>query len=288
MADIKISQLGAAIAVGDTDLVPIVSGGNTLKATAAQVKEHSIGNTNISSIGDGSVTGAINALNTDKQPKTLATPLTIGGVSKTTVEDALSGLVSENQTLANDKVNTSDIANNLTTTTSGKVLDARQGKALNDKETQTRTIICSITNDGNTNTQGYTLSSGVQFYHNGELCEAIDDITAGSALVLNSNYKLALSITDQVRQVTQSVIGSERLFSKNTVLTAPDDGYFIVSVGVGISAQISLMYGTDTPVAVQTVEGTSGTVYGCIYVRKGMRVYVYSADSITIAFRPLI
>ena len=36
MADIKISQLGAAIAVGDTDLVPIVSGGNTLKATAAQ------------------------------------------------------------------------------------------------------------------------------------------------------------------------------------------------------------------------------------------------------------
>lgn len=101
MADIKISQLGAAIAVGDTDLVPIVSGGNTLKATAAQVKEHSIGNTNISSMGDGSVTGAISALNTDKQPKTLATPLTIGGVSKTTVEDALGGLVSENQTLTN-------------------------------------------------------------------------------------------------------------------------------------------------------------------------------------------
>lgn len=31
-----------------------------------------------------------------------------------------------------NKVNTSDIANNLTTTTAGKVLDARQGKALND------------------------------------------------------------------------------------------------------------------------------------------------------------
>ncbi len=30
------------------------------------------------------------------------------------------------------KVNTSDIANNLTTTTSGKVLDARQGKVLAD------------------------------------------------------------------------------------------------------------------------------------------------------------
>lgn len=30
------------------------------------------------------------------------------------------------------KINTSDIANNLTTTTAGKVLDARQGKALAD------------------------------------------------------------------------------------------------------------------------------------------------------------
>lgn len=125
MADIKISQLGAAIAVGDTDLMPIVSGGNTLKATAAQVKEHSIGNTNISSIGDGSVTGAISELNTDKQPKTLATPLTIGGVSKTTVEDALGGLVSENQTLTNNKLDKSGgtlTGNlNITKTTSGAV-----------------------------------------------------------------------------------------------------------------------------------------------------------------------
>lgn len=36
------------------------------------------------------------------------------------------------QTNLNGKINTSNIANNLTTTTSGKVLDARQGKALAD------------------------------------------------------------------------------------------------------------------------------------------------------------
>lgn len=36
------------------------------------------------------------------------------------------------QTNLNSKINTSDIANNLTTTSSGKVLDARQGKALAD------------------------------------------------------------------------------------------------------------------------------------------------------------
>ena len=43
---------------------------------------------------------------------------------------------SANQTLTNTvngKVSTSNIANNLTTTASGKVLDARQGKVLNDK-----------------------------------------------------------------------------------------------------------------------------------------------------------
>ena len=39
---------------------------------------------------------------------------------------------SDIQTLTNNKVNTSDIANNLTTTASGKVLDARQGKVIAD------------------------------------------------------------------------------------------------------------------------------------------------------------
>ena len=38
----------------------------------------------------------------------------------------------ETDALLNGKINTSDIANNLTTTSSGKVLDARQGKALAD------------------------------------------------------------------------------------------------------------------------------------------------------------
>lgn len=36
------------------------------------------------------------------------------------------------QSTLNSKMNTSDIVNNLTTTASGKVLDARQGKALKD------------------------------------------------------------------------------------------------------------------------------------------------------------
>ena len=108
MADIKISQLGSAITVDDSDIVPVVSGGNTLKATAAQLKEHAIGNTSISGIGNGSVTGAISALNTDKQPKTLATAITVDGTEQTTVEGALGAintdLGSTKQALTNEKV----------------------------------------------------------------------------------------------------------------------------------------------------------------------------------------
>lgn len=191
MADIKISQLGAAIAVGDTDLVPIVSGGNTLKATAAQVKEHSIGNTNISSIGDGSVTGAINALNTDKQPKTLDTPLTIGGVSKTTVEAALDGLVSENQTLANDKLDKTAVASVIETIgntplKSGGYVSGETFLASDGNEYKAKTTISSST----------TLNSG-----SGGNCE---QITINSQLDM-----LNKSLSDVTEVSSTSVTGTD-------------------------------------------------------------------------------
>ena len=100
MTDIKISQLGAAIAVNDSDLLPIVSNGSTLKAPASLVKGYAVGDTDLTGIGDGTPTGAISALNTAKQPKNLDTPLTIGGAQKTTVEAALGGLNSESQSLS--------------------------------------------------------------------------------------------------------------------------------------------------------------------------------------------
>lgn len=55
----------------------------------------------------------------------------INGKANTTHTHEISE-VNNLQTNLNAKVNTSDIANNLTTTASGKVLDARQGKALKD------------------------------------------------------------------------------------------------------------------------------------------------------------
>lgn len=57
------------------------------------------------------------------------------GLSATKVQGAIDEVSSQMQTLEQSiaaKLGTSDIANNLTTTTAGKVLDATQGKALND------------------------------------------------------------------------------------------------------------------------------------------------------------
>lgn len=62
MADIKISQLGEALAVTDNDVLPMTASGVTNKVKASTMKDYMIGNTNISGLGDGTPTGAIDAL----------------------------------------------------------------------------------------------------------------------------------------------------------------------------------------------------------------------------------
>lgn len=156
MADIKISQLGSAIAVDDSDIVPVVSGGNTLKATAAQLKEHAIGNTSISGIGNGSVTGAISALNSDKQPKTLATPITVDGTPQTTVEGALG--------------------------------------AINTDLGSTKQALTTVTRTGTSNS-GTKIDKGTVFNLNGVLVQAIADIGNTANFISGTNYK-ALSSGD--------------------------------------------------------------------------------------------
>ena len=62
MADVKISELGSAATIADSDYLVVDTGAATLKATAALAKEYMIGDTNISGLGDGTVTGAISEL----------------------------------------------------------------------------------------------------------------------------------------------------------------------------------------------------------------------------------
>lgn len=70
MADIKYSQLGAAVSIADSDILPMVNMSanpiETNKTTAAKVKEYVIGNTDISGIGNGTPTGAISSLKSGK------------------------------------------------------------------------------------------------------------------------------------------------------------------------------------------------------------------------------
>lgn len=86
---------------------------------------------------------------------------TTSGLQGSNVQDAIDEVSSQMQTLETalgNKVNTSDIADNLTTTTAGKVLDARQGLALGNKHKVTRkTVDTSSWTADTTSQSGSTL-----------------------------------------------------------------------------------------------------------------------------------
>lgn len=61
MADIKISQLGAAASISDSQVIPIVDSGSTVKGTMAQVKDYAAGGlANLDTTDKSSPVGAIN------------------------------------------------------------------------------------------------------------------------------------------------------------------------------------------------------------------------------------
>jgi hypothetical protein len=84
-------------------------------------------------------------------------------------------------------VHTVDIANDLTTQTAGKVLDARQGYALNTSlaNKADQTDLASIHLTG-TNTTGSTIAEGTYFYNNGTLRRATGSIN-NNASITNQN-----------------------------------------------------------------------------------------------------
>lgn len=86
-----------------------------------------------------------------KQPKTLDTPITIGGTSQTTVETSLS--------------------------------------ALNNVKAE-RKDITDIIATGSTNNTGSTITNGSLFYLNGELCKAKADIAINATFTLNTNFEV--------------------------------------------------------------------------------------------------
>lgn len=82
------------------------------------------------------------------------------------------------------KVNKSDVVNNVTTTAAGKVLDARQGKALQDGKAD-NSVIAPVEN-GTTASRAYT--AGAHFIKDGAFCTAKTAIAQGETFTLNTNY----------------------------------------------------------------------------------------------------
>ena len=123
--------------IGSTSGKAIITGtGGVLEASSLKTinNESIIGSGNIHISGDGSadiVTEWESTLSDEKVPSEKLVKNTLDTKASSTHSHSISD-VTNLQTSLDAKINTSDIANNLTTTASGKVLDARQGKALKD------------------------------------------------------------------------------------------------------------------------------------------------------------
>ena len=123
MADIKISELGAASAVNATDLFPMTSSGVTVKATAQQIKNYiGVGNlADLDTTDKSSAVAAINEVNT-KVTKTEVLIINVSSfsslpktVSNTNIE---SDMVVVNSVLSNPSAQIGDWS---VTTSSGSL-----------------------------------------------------------------------------------------------------------------------------------------------------------------------
>lgn len=203
MADIKISQLGAAAAVVDADVIPATANGVTVKVPASVLKEYAIGGTDISSIGDGTPTGAISALKSVKIEKTDIAPIETSVTSKAyAVGDQLyyNGMlysviaaIAQGETLVVDtNIELSDKV-----TEQIKALNGEVG-TLNSALTNVESDIAPI-EDGTNYSTSYT--KGAQFIRGGLLYE-VTASSVNSSTAINTasggNATLADNITEQI------------------------------------------------------------------------------------------
>ena len=140
--------------------------------------------------GETTVEGALGALSTNKQPKTLDTPLTIGGASQTTVENALSALnTTETTDIQNVyKVNGEVGAKNLTPskeisqTKNGIVFVVDSDGIVTLNQTANNTTFRSTISGNDANNIKLYLKAGSYIY---SLCDA--DISGVSIVVKDMN-----------------------------------------------------------------------------------------------------
>lgn len=137
---------------------------------------------------------------------TITAGQTITPGSNVAVSDTVEKQIEDINTALGTKVNTADIANNLTTTAAGKVLDARQGKALNDVLVPKANQAVIATRQTNlTASRAYKV--GDQFIYNNTLYRATAAISSGGTINIGSggNATTADNVTTQISNLMVNV-----------------------------------------------------------------------------------
>ena len=157
------------------------------------------------------------------QPKTMSSPVTIGGESKTTVEAAVGAL----ENVKADKTAISSVETTSTAVSahavgsyfinaSGQFVKATSAIAVGDTISGSNTAVSSVEEakasksdltsiiaTGSTNTTGATITRNTYFYLNGVLVKAKADIASGATFTRGTNYDVS-NIGDDIK-FTRSV-----------------------------------------------------------------------------------
>jgi hypothetical protein len=191
-----------------------------------------LNNVTISSIANGQIL-QYNSTTQKFENKSLGTAASRNATSAITsgstdlIESgAVSSLKQTLETALGNKVNTSDIANNLTTTTAGKVLDATQGKALNDSISTTNT---AITNKHKVTSVQVTTSGWTA------------DTTSQSGTTL---YKKSISLSHVYVDSPSVDIGAA---SGSTLPTTAQQTAYDLLQYVTVDGTTMYLYGSDIP-----------------------------------------
>ena len=244
MADLKITDLGAALSVGDSNVTVLDDGSSTMKVTMNQLKEYSIGTTDISGIGNGTATGAISSVNTSKNnvrdsiaPTETSTASRAYEVDeKMYISDVLYK-ATRNIALGDPLVSGTNIT--LANDVSTEIIELKSDAS--EAIDSVKNIIAPV-EDGGTAVLSY--SAGDQFIHLGALCKAKTTINAGDTFIINTNYEDAGQVVDQLDSVKQALadevearatLGAHQLIvypyvngnghvSGNVTFTVDDDG----------------------------------------------------------------
>lgn len=167
--------------------------------------------------GQATVEGALSALSSNKQPKTLSAPITVDGVQKTTVEDTLSAL----NTLAEaNKTNKQD-KNLSSTVESESTVEGALGALSSNKQPKELSIAITIDGTSETTVEG-ALGALNTFVETKQ-----DALTAGTGIDITSN-------TISVDADATPTDGSSKPVTSNGVYDALATKQDNLSAGTGI------------------------------------------------------